>query len=197
MRSRPCLADPPAESPSTTKISLSGRDGDEQSLSLPGSVRRLDVALLRVTSCCAARLASRARAARMIRPTIASATLRFSFSHSSSAGRTMESTADEHLGVVQPVLRLPLELRLLHEDAEHADQAFADVLRGDRHALRREVVRLDVVAHRLAEPRAEAVLVRAARAGRDAVDVAPQELVGRLGPLQHELGAEAVLLERA
>ena len=102
----------------------------------------------------------------------------------------------EHLGVVQPVLRLPLELRLLHEDAEHRDQAFADVLGADRHALRREVVRLDVVAHRLAEPRAEAVLVRAARAGRDPVDVALQQLVGRLGPLQHQLGAETVLLEQ-
>jgi hypothetical protein len=55
------------------KISLSSRPGDVQSLSFPGSVRRDEVALLRVTSACAARLASRARAARMIRATIASA----------------------------------------------------------------------------------------------------------------------------
>ncbi len=44
-----------------------------QSESLPGSVTRPDVGPLRMTSCCAARLASRARAARMIRATIASA----------------------------------------------------------------------------------------------------------------------------
>ena len=59
---------------------------------MPGSVRRDDVALLRVTSACAARLASRARAARMIRATIASAIVWFEFSQCSSAGRTIEST---------------------------------------------------------------------------------------------------------
>ena len=59
----------------------------------------------------------------------------------------------------------------------------------ERHALRRQVVRLDEVADRLAEAGAEAVLVRAARAGRDAVDVAADVLVGRLGPLQRELDA--------
>jgi hypothetical protein len=67
---------------------------------------------LRVTSCCAARLASRARAARMMRATIASATLMLWFSQCSSAGRTA-SRRRQHLGVVQPVLGLPLELRLL------------------------------------------------------------------------------------
>ena len=72
-RSRPCLADPPAESPSTTKSSLSSRPELLQSLNLPGRFRRPVVALRRVTSACAARLASRARAARMTRPTIASA----------------------------------------------------------------------------------------------------------------------------
>ena len=47
-----------------------------QSLNLPGRLRRPDVAVLRVTSACAARLASRARAARMMRATIASAIVR-------------------------------------------------------------------------------------------------------------------------
>ena len=68
---------------------------------------------------------------------------------------------------------------------------FANVFGGERHALRRQVVRLDVVAHGLAEPGAKAVFVRAARAGRDAVDVAAQVLVGRFGPLQHELRLRA------
>ena len=84
-----------------------------QSLSLPGRLSRADVALLRVTSCCAARLASRARAARMMRATIASATLMLWFSQCSSAGRTTPIDRRQHLGVVQAILRLPLELRLL------------------------------------------------------------------------------------
>jgi len=46
-----------------------------QSLSLPGRFNRVEVALFRDTSACAARLASRARAERMIRATMASATL--------------------------------------------------------------------------------------------------------------------------
>jgi hypothetical protein len=46
-----------------------------QSLSLPGRLRRVEVALLRETSAWAARLASRARAERMMRATIDSATL--------------------------------------------------------------------------------------------------------------------------
>ena len=99
----------------------------------------------------------------------------------------------EDLGVVQPILGLALELRLLDEDAEHGDQALADVLGGERHALRRQVVRLDVVADRLAEAGAEAVLVRAAGAGGDAVDVAADVLVGRLGPLQRELDADVAV----
>jgi hypothetical protein len=38
LRSRACLAEPPAESPSTRKISVSARLVDAQSASLPGSV---------------------------------------------------------------------------------------------------------------------------------------------------------------
>ena len=64
------------------------------------------------------------------------------------------------LGVVQPILGLPLELRLLHEDAEDAGQPFADVFGGQRDAFGRQVVRLDEVADRLADARPEAVLVR-------------------------------------
>ena len=59
----------------------------------------------------------------------------------------------QHFGVVQTILRLPLELRLLDEQAEHAGQPFANVLGRQRDALRRQVVRLDVVANRLADDR--------------------------------------------
>ena len=83
------------------------------------------------------------------------------------------------------------------EHRQDAGQALADVFGGERHALGRQVVRLDVVADRLADAGAQAVLVRAADAGRDAVDVAAKVLVGRLGPLQHELDLDAVFfLER-
>src|SRR5438105_3696053 len=60
-RSRPCFAEPPAESPSTTNSSLPSLVELVQSLSFPGRFSRVDVALFRDTSACAARLASRAR----------------------------------------------------------------------------------------------------------------------------------------
>ena len=176
------------------KISLSSRPGDVQSLSLPGSVSRLDVAVLRATSCCAARLASRARAARMMRATIDSATLMLVFSQCSSAGTDLRIDGRHHFGVVQPILGLALELRLLHEHAQHRDEPLANVFGRQRHALRRQVVRFDEVPDRLAEPRAEAVLVRAARSGRNAVDVAANVLVGRLRPLQREVEPQAALV---
>ena len=72
--------------------------------------------------------------------------------------------------------------------------SFADVLGGERDPLRREVVGLDEVAHRLADAGAQAVLVRAAGARRDAVDVATDLLVGRLGPLHRQVDAETVVL---
>ena len=103
----------------------------------------------------------------MMRATIASATLMLWFSQCSSAGRTTAVDGRDQLGVVQPILGLSLKLRLLDEEAQHARQAFADVFGDDRHALRREVVRLDEVADGLAEAGAQAVLVRAARSGRE------------------------------
>ena len=194
VRSRPCLAEPPAESPSTMKSSLSSRPGDVQSLSLPGSVRRPEVAVLRVTSCCAARLASRARAARMMRATIDSATVLLVLSQCSSAGRTCESTAAITSGLFSRSFVCPWNCGSCDEHAEHADEPFADVFGRERHALRRQVVRLDEVADGLAEPGAEAVLVRAAGAGRDAVDVAAHVLVGRLRPLQRQVEPDAALV---
>ena len=112
VRSRPCLADPPAESPSTMKSSLSRVPGDVQSLSLPGRLRRPDVAVFRVDLLLrrAARLACAggqddARDDRLghrdvlIQPVL--------------ERRTHERVdRREDLGVVQPILGLALELRL-------------------------------------------------------------------------------------
>ena len=68
--------------------SLSPTPALMQSLSLPGRLSLpLAAELLRETAAEAAREASRARAARMMRATMASATVRLLFSHSSSPGR--------------------------------------------------------------------------------------------------------------
>ena len=48
-------------------------------------------------------------------------------------------------------------------------------------------MRLDVVANRLADAGTQPVVVRAAGSGRDAVDVAANVVVCRLGPLQHQV----------
>ena len=165
-----------------------------QSLSLPGSVRRLEVAVLRATSCCAARLASRARAARMMRATIDSATLMLVFSQCSSAGRTCASTADITSGLFSRSFVWPWNCGSSTNTLSTPTMSFADVLGRERDAFRREVVRVDEVANGLAESGAEPVLVRAAGSGRDAVDVAAQVLVGRLGPLQREIEAHAALV---
>ena len=62
-RSRPCLAEPPAESPSTMKSSVKDGSRSEQSANLPGKPPPVN-ALLRTVSR-ALRAASRARAAVM------------------------------------------------------------------------------------------------------------------------------------
>src|SRR5437899_7925025 len=62
-RSRPCLAEPPAESPSTMKSSHSEGSVELQSASLPGRLSRCETAPLRCTSAARARSASRAAAA--------------------------------------------------------------------------------------------------------------------------------------
>ena len=165
-----------------------------QSLSLPGSVSRDDVALLRVTSACAARLASRARAARMMRATIDSAIVLLWFSQCSSAGRTIESTIAVTSGLFRRSFVCPWNCGSLRKMLSTPMHALADVLGRERHALRRQVVRVDEVADRLADARAQAVLVRAARAGRNAVDVAAEVLVGRFRPLQDEVELEPGLV---
>ena len=76
-RSRPCLAEPPAESPSTMKISESAGSPSWQSASLPGRPAPSS-APLRRTSSRALRAASRARAASTIFSTTRRATFGFS-----------------------------------------------------------------------------------------------------------------------
>ena len=91
------------------------------------------------------------------------------------------------LRIVQTVFRLTLELRLLYEDAQDARHPFADVFRHQRHALRREVVRLDEVADRFADAGPQSAFVRAAGSGGNAVDIRANVFLGRFGPLQDEI----------
>jgi len=106
-RSRPCLAEPPALSPSTMNSSDSAGSVDEQSESLPGRLSRCETAVLRDTACDAARDASRARAARMMRATMPSAIERPSVSQFSSATRTAPSTSAATSGLLRRSLVCP------------------------------------------------------------------------------------------
>ena len=76
-RSRPCLAEPPAESPSTMKTSARAGSRTEQSASLPGRVEFSSADLRRVRSR-ALRAASRAREAETDFVTILRASAGFS-----------------------------------------------------------------------------------------------------------------------
>ena len=107
-RSRPCLAEPPAESPSTMNSSLSLGSVDAQSASLPGRFSRWLTAVLRLTACDAARLrlagARRQDDARRRPPR---RSLLFSLSHFSSAGRTTPSTWPATSGLLSRSLVWP------------------------------------------------------------------------------------------
>ena len=110
-RLRPCLAEPPAESPSTRKISDRAGSFSEQSASFPGREATLSITLLRRVSSRALRAASRAVAASRILPTMILASAGCSSSHSlslspitlSTTGRTSDETSlslvwDENFG---------------------------------------------------------------------------------------------------
>ncbi|MNS88906.1 hypothetical protein D3C72_1228990 [compost metagenome] len=100
LRLRPCLAEPPAESPSTMNSSDSAGSFSWQSASLPGRPAISSAPLRRVRSR-ALRAASRARAASTILPAMALASFGFSCRNSSrrwpnalsTAGRTSELTS--------------------------------------------------------------------------------------------------------
>ena len=91
-RSRPCLAEPPAESPSTMYSSHSSGLSHAQSASLPGSEPPSRMVLRRARSR-ALRAASRARAAAIIFSTILRATDGFSSKCSRRPSPTTVSTA--------------------------------------------------------------------------------------------------------
>ena len=198
-RSRPCLALPPALSPSTMNSSLSAGSVDEQSASLPGRLSRCETAGL-------ARHRLRGGAAGLARAGRQDHAGDEPLGHRAILGEPLLQRGPHRpvdlggdLRVVEPVLGLALELRLGDVDRDDRGQPLTDVLGGERHALGPEVVHLDEVAHRLDDAALQAALVRAAGAGGDAVDVALDVLVGGLGPLERALddrGAVGALVAR-
>ena len=92
LRSRPCLADPPAESPSTRYNSHSAGSFSWQSASFPGNPTPSSKPLRRVISR-ALRAASRARAASTILPVMTLASAGRSWRNSASRAATTSSTA--------------------------------------------------------------------------------------------------------
>ena len=132
LRLRPCLAEPPAESPSTMKISDCAGSRSWQSASLPGSEAKSSAPLRRVSSR-ALRAASRAAAAvydlgddllglgrMLLQPLV-----------QLLGDHALDRRAD--LGGDELVLGLGGEFGIGHLDREHAGQALAHVVAGERH----------------------------------------------------------------
>ena len=105
-RSRACLAEPPAESPSTTKISASRGSLTVQSASLPGRVEFSSADLRRVRSR-ALRAASRAREASTALMMIRFASPGFSSRNSPSLRLTASLTSPSIGGLPSLVLVWP------------------------------------------------------------------------------------------
>ena len=172
LRSRPCLALPPALSPSTMNSSLSAA----VTAGAVGEFAR------EIQSAAGGGLAADARAGGPARLAGAGGDDDAIDDRLGDRAIVVQPLLEHrahrrvhhrlHFGVVQPVLGLALELRVFDEDAEHADHAFADVFGRQRDAARRKIVGFDIVADRLENPGAQAVFVRAAAGGGNAVDVA-------------------------
>src|SRR2546422_2040608 len=111
LRSRPCLAEPPAESPSTRYSSVSLGSETEQSASFPGSNPPSSPLFLR-TSSRALRAASRARAALTALAMMVRATLGL-LKEELAQGVVDHALHDPlDLGVAELGLGLPLELQI-------------------------------------------------------------------------------------
>ena len=190
---RPCLAEPPARSPSTMNSSDSSRSVDLQSASLPGRFRRRCVTDLRLTSWPLRATPGGPVAASTIRPTIWSAAVMLPLSQASRAGRTKLSTVAVISGLLSFSLVCPWNMRLADEDRQDADDALADVLGGDV----RPLILTSCVSMKLRIALTMALLKPFScvppDGGADAVDVGADRLVGRFGPLQGDFHLLAVV----
>ena len=193
-RSRPCLAEPPAESPSTMKISASDGSLTEQSASLPGSVEFSSADLRRVRSR-ALRAAARACAAGTALRMIA---LRLGGVLLEELGELrVDDRLDEalHARVAELGLRLALELRVGELGGDDGGQPLAHVLAGEVVVLLLEQALLArVLVERARQRRAEARQVRAALVRVDVVGEREDRLLVGGVPLHRDLDGALVAL---
>ena len=194
LRSRPCFAEPPAESPSTMKSSASAGSRTVQSASLPGRVEFSSADLRRVRSR-ALRAACLARAASTALPTIRRASLGFSSKNSPSLRLTASLTSPSTGGLPSLVFGLPLELRVLELDRDHRRQALADVVAGQVLVfLFEQALAARVGVEGAGQGGAEAREVGAALVGVDVVGEAEDRfLVGGV-PLHRDLDLAVLVL---
>src|SRR5213083_3035727 len=167
-RSRPCLAEPPAESPSTMNSSLWAGSFSEQSASLPGN-EPLSRALLRRINSLALRAASRPRGVDGLADDPAGD--RRVLLEVRPEG-LVDGRLDDplHLAVPQFGLGLALELWVPQLHADDGGEPLADVISGQRLCvLLQQVVRVRVVVDCASKRRFEADQVGAALARVDVV----------------------------
>ncbi len=192
----PCLAEPPAESPSTTNSSARLGSLTEQSASLPGSVEFSSADLRRVRSR-ALRAASRARCAWTAFMITARASL--GFSSRNSARPAVDDRLDEagHAWIAELGLGLTLELRVAQLDRDDGRQSLAHVIAGEVVLfLLEQTVVAGVLVERAREGGAKARHVRATLARVDVVGERVDRLLIGGVPLHRDLGGALVALAR-
>ena len=192
LRSRPCLAEPPAESPSTMKSSARAGSRTVQSASLPGRVEFSSADLRRVRSR-ALRAAWRARAASTALPTIRFASPGFSSKNSPSLRLTVSLTRPSIGGLPSLVLVWPSNCGSCELDRDHRGQPLAHVVAGEVLVfLFEQAFAARVGVERPGQRRAEAGEVGAALVGVDVVGEAEDRfLVGGV-PLHRDLDLAVV-----
>ena len=194
-RSRPCLAEPPAESPSTMNSSVSDGSRIEQSASLPGSA---EFSSARLAPREVARLA---RGGARLGGRDGLADDRVALGAGSPRGTrrasalTTDSTKPCHARVAELGLRLALELRVGELGRDDGGQALAHVLAREVVVLLLELALVARVAvERARQRRAEAREVRAALVRVDVVGEREDRLLVGGVPLHRDLDGALVAL---
>ena len=191
--SRPCRADPPAESPSTMKTSHSSGLVDWQSDSLPGSPPPPSRPLRPRARSRALRAAIRALAAACALRTMSRPSAGFCSSQAPSWSLTTRWT--KPLASVLPSLALvwPSNCGVGELDRDDRGQALADVVARDAVlTLLDQAPLLAPVVDQRGQRRAEALLVGAALGGVDGVGEGVHRLGERDVPLHRDLEAEVL-----
>jgi hypothetical protein len=196
-RERPCLAVPPAESPSTMKSSAFAGSRSWQSASLPGRLKSASAPLRRARSR-ALRAATRARGLEDLPRDRAG---RRGVLFQMAAQPLVEEPLDETANVAgaELGLGLPFELRLWELHRNDRGETLADVVARRRLGGLLAVLRLarEVAVERAREAGAEADQVRATLDGVDVVREAVDGLVVGLVVLDRDLDRDRNVLPLA